>query len=357
MALSFGSTEKDRVAYLLRSRSYSNLPSHEQTVIDGGGADALKTVQKYAGFLTQDGSDTAADAYLPWLVSEAAKRAAYTLRPDLLPDIRAQRDDDRREALLHTTAEFDETSSTKGLVNSTINFRRRIISACVRRERPIFPEPDDVDRAIKSAITRVWEATIWPFRRRQVTATIGTDGSTTWSGSVTPADLCGDALEYTDSAGLGSYCRSVGPERFADFKARLTGQTGRPSMMRVTGSSAGALSIEYDRTPDQQYTARAEVAIATPGLLTVSAIDTAIGQMPPKLQDMALELATAHTLRRLAASGSADAMAEAEEMIAEAVRQYANPGPSNAEPTGYRRMDDFGVDYYGTGWTTLGGVL
>jgi len=305
----YDTTMQDDIAYRLHNKVYADLQPADKAAIDGNSVtlttghafDAMTLLQRYNNFLAASGAATAPAEWRGWFLAETVYRCAMHMHPDRVREYAGLRKDALIQAIeTYTQLGTDDTDTATnfGWLTTNIAIRKYVLDICVHQERMLLPTPERIDQAMRSRFVRVWNMGNWPFRRVQLTVTLPTSGQPTYSGSHTPDAITSTKMYYTDTAGKGSALVAVP----ADDMAYLLSQgysTGRPRYCQITqlgAATAGTPFWVFERTPDQSYTVRAEVATVTPALTTPALFNTAMALLPPELLELLRESVGADVL-------------------------------------------------------------
>lgn len=332
---SYSSTIQDQIAARLRNNTYAQLESRDKSVIDGTWAsgslssghsfDAQATLRRFNNFVMGTGADEIPIDWTGWFIAEVVWRAAQHIAPEKATEYRKLRDDVMRLAVTtHTKSDLDASTQTEGFVVSYTNIRKQVADACVHQDPPVFPTPEACDRIMRSRFIRMWNMAFWPFRREQTTITLPTSGQPTYATSSAVDAVLSTRLFYSDSDGQGSVCISASADEMAYLKAQSY-DAGRPQRFRVS-KTAGTLVWTFDRTPDQAYTAKLEVAVATPTIASAANMDTAIGKLPIEFQELYRESVVADVLAAYGRPEGRVMVERVDNLWAQHLQQFDDPG-------------------------------
>lgn len=349
MALSYTSAEQNDIAYRIHDRPYSELKPDQQNAIDGGSTsassghakDALDLVRRWSSFVDPTaGADAAPDAARRWFVDEVVYAASRRLDPELVGRHREARNDSRAAFFeTYTRSDWDETSTTEGLVVNHANLRRHVLSACVRQQRPVLPAPEDIDAAVRASITGVWNKAVWSWRRQPVQIGVATDTTVTVTPSVAIKGVLHDRLIYLGSTAgtTGGTLRVVGDDDIGIEIAKGY-PAGKPLSVSLN-LAGGDLQWLFDRTPDQAYTLRAVAILECPALASSANIDTALGRIPTDLHPLIQDLAVARVLSKYGAPGSAGMLRTVMEEISDTAHKVSDVGSDGMLGLAHERRD------------------
>lgn len=363
----YSSTIQDQIAARLRNNSYTQLDSRDKSAIDGtwtsgnlsvGHAyDAQATLRRFNNFVMGTGADEFPIDWTGWFIAEVVWRAAQHIAPEKAQDYRKLRDDVMRVAITtHTKTDIDGTAATEGFVVNHANIRKQVADACVHQEPPVFPSPELCDRVARSRFVRMWNMAFWPFRREQTRITLPTSGQPTYATSSTVDAILSTRLFYDDEEGKGSVCVSASADEMAYVLAQGY-DDGRPQRFRVS-KTASTLVWTFDRTPDQEYTARIEVAVATPTIATAANLDTAIGKLPIEFQELFRESVVADVLSAYGRPDGRVMTANVDSLWTQHLQQFDDPGHFDerlSDSQSVSTIADLMAGQYGGWWA--GGVL
>lgn len=283
MAFTYDSTSQDELSLLLSGRSYSGLDTDQKKLIDNnwssgtvdGGAvkRALDSIATWAEFFTMDATAGIPDEWRSWVIMQAAAYCAQRFTTAGEREIRASLSQARRDALIsYSRSDPEDTTGTAHLLGTVLGLRQFVTSHCLRLSRPLLPEPYMIDEAMQEVLRGTWDAADWGFQKQTVTLTIGTDSSVTVTDSLIIKRITSDRIFYTGSGNKGSTLLAVDNEMMLDMQTREYA-TGRPDYYRAlpdAGGADGGLRFAFERTPDQEYTAKCE-AVTSIGPMTTSA--------------------------------------------------------------------------------------
>ena len=289
MAISYSSDLQDEIALRVSGRSYNDLTDDQKKIIDGDSSNPVPTagaagrayeeLSKWAVYRTMDSTVGIPDEWKSWFVMQAAGDAGGRFTSADINEIRQERSRARRDALsAYIRSNPEDTTDSAHLGLTTVEMRRYCLASALRQSRPLLPEPFLIDQAIQEAIARTWDHTDWNFRRQTVTLTIATDGSVTVSGSLILDRLTSDAIFYTSAGDRGAKAVHVDIEEMLQMTA-YDNSDGRPDYFHVRPSDAG-LQWTFERTPNEEYTAKAEGVTKVGALTTPAEMDTALGEFP-----------------------------------------------------------------------------
>lgn len=356
MAFAYSADIQDEVALKVSGRSYSGLSTDQKKLIDGDATApsvssgavkrALDVIEKWAAFLTVDPSEGIPDAWGGWVVALSAMNCMGRFTTADSDDIRRSEALARTDALrTHQRSDIDSTTDTAHLGSSVIEIRRFVVSNCVAMQRPILPVPENIDAAIQEILHEVWDMANWSFRREPVTLTIGTDASVTVDPVVNIDRLAIKNIVYTGTS--GGEATEVSAEMMTRLLARSIA-SGKPQYFRLIDADGG-INWVFDRTPNQEYTAKTEVIKEIGALTTPSELQTAAGLFPskflPYLRKRVLETVLENSGHPEAGRIGAEA-AKLEE------RLYFFDSPRSED-----EMDNEIPSVYGMGFTPGSGVI
>lgn len=345
-ALAFDSTIRDRVSYIVVRRAYSSVATEQQAVIDAAGVDGLARLSRFGPYFEFTAADSPPTAWGDWLVYEAALKAAIALRPELVADLRRERDDARQAALAATSQILQATAPEIATAASTITLtqiRQRVLLRMVRRG--VFPDTNLIDDAVQWCVSDVWNEKDWGFRRKRITVSIASDGTVT-----TDSDFHAVAtqnLYYTDADDV---LRLVTADEFLQLEQHYGTDTGRPVGYRIldVGDTPAWSLVPM---PDQAYTAKAEILLDTPAPSS-AATSTPLADFPQEFIVFMLDRIAAKVMTDMGASGADQAMAMSDADMDKRLARYASR--SDGDRVGGMR-DVYGDAYGITGDNQLGG--
>lgn len=211
MALTYGPAIQNQVASTLYQTPYTSLTAQQQFRIDGGSGtsppgptagaayQAWTRIQQWAQWSELLGSDVTGDAATPWLIAEIVYLASMTLRPERTGDFREARNASR-EAYLDAiaTMEIDDGYEAAVFDPTLKSIRFYVLRHCVKLEKPIFISPQTVDAAVHDRLNWLWNKANWTFRRRKLSAIIGSVevSAGTWTDSTKVLTESGAFTDY-----------------------------------------------------------------------------------------------------------------------------------------------------------------
>lgn len=280
MAFSYDTTAQDEIALLVAGRSFSALTSDQKKLIDNGWSSgsvtggavkrALDSIGVWAEFLTMDATAGIPDEWRSWVVYEAAAGCSSRFKTADDREIKTMLSRARKDALTnYTRSAPQDTSDSSHLLGSVLSMRQFAVSHCLRLAKPLLPEPFMIDQALQETMRDTWNAGEWGFKKQTVTLTIGTDSSVTVGGSLIIDRITSDRVYYTGTGNKGCFMVAVDAEKMLDMTTRELA-SGRPDYYRVlpdAGGADGGLRFTFERTPDQEYTAKCE-AVTSIGPMT-----------------------------------------------------------------------------------------
>lgn len=199
MALSYGSTYQDAIAYAIHELPYSSLSTNQKNMIDAGASSsppaaataagrAWIELTKWAQYIAGNDGSTIPDEFAPWFVQKAVLYAGQAMRPDRIRVYKQNELDARQTAiqmLARTAFNYDPASNTEAVTTNYQTIRYHVLEATARRARPVYVSPITVDANTNYWLNRLWNLGTWNFKRRQVTMKINVVSAT--------------GLTYTDS--------------------------------------------------------------------------------------------------------------------------------------------------------------
>ena len=277
MALTYTTAVRDQVALRVYGKLYANTTTQDQTILDAEGAHALAQIVQYGKWFTLlEDPASLLDEWEFWLVSLSAYRVAQFGRPDRIEVYEAIEARDRQDALLTYTRlapDVDASGAThESRINYTLSIRQYILGNLIRRDDFKFIPVEQVDHAIYWAVAYLWNLRNWNFRRRQVLLSISTASAVTvtWDTryTVTPTTDVFDSFATRHLYLIESPYNKVTwatADEMSLLKARLAANstTGAPQLFRFERRATESNYFFYP-TPDQTYTARAEVFVSLP---------------------------------------------------------------------------------------------
>lgn len=190
---------------------------------------------------------------------------------------------------------YSPASPTTDSTTSKAAIDRYVTAMTLRLKGRVLVPSHQIDDHIKIAWTYIWNWAKWPFRRREGTFTIETDGTLTATGEIATFgfdQLATRYFHYNDTS--REVAEWVEPDTLSRLRATYSGETGRPRWFRIEDSwvsgSGHLKSIIFIPTPDQQYTVNASVMVKAPTLessRTATDVFTALpGEFHPILWDL-----------------------------------------------------------------------
>lgn len=352
MAITYSTAIQDEIALRLSRRSYSDLTADQKKMIDGGATPpsvtsgavkrAMDTIESWAVFLTLDPTEGIPLDWTGWLVALSALKAASgfsTADEGLLRREEAMARDDALRT--YQRSAITSTAATDHFLVTAIELRRFVVSHCVSMPRPVLPTPEQIDAAIVETLEEVWDMADWSFRRALVTLTLGTDDSVTVDPDIDIDRLATESIVYvgSSSGSTGGEAREVDADTMMRLKAKALAD-GKPRYFRLIDSDGGITWI-LDRTPDQEYTAKAEVLKEIGDLTTPTEIGTAAALFPKKFQPYLRKRVLATTLENLGRYNEADALEREAREYEEMLAQFDSP--RSAPEMDPRRQASFGM--------------
>lgn len=289
MPLTYDQPMQDDIALRVSRRSYTSLTPDQKAIIDGAGiinppiegavGRAWAEVSQWAAYRTMDESAGIPDEWRPWVVLSAAADAAGAFTSADPAELRNEANATRNNLLpTYRRSDPESTAASAHLGISTLEMRRYCLSGTLHQSTPLLPEPFLIDQAIQEAIARTWDYTDWNWRRQMVELTIATDGSVTVGGSLVLDRLTSDHIRYTSTNAHGATARHVDVETMMQATA-YDQPDGRPELFRLYPADGGLQWI-FERTPDEEYTAKAEAVTKVGALTTPAQMDAALALFP-----------------------------------------------------------------------------
>lgn len=350
MALSWTTTLRDQICYLVFQRAYSALRADEKAILDntegsmpatttGGHAGrSLTTVRQAAQWFEQGGagSTTGPDVWDTVLVCEIVARMLQTLKPG---EAKAAWAESARawESALNTYTVADAAVTTLNHLTITqAMIRFHVINHTARRRPRLFPPVQDIDFALKWAVNFLWNKSKWRFRTRQATIAIATanDGSAptiTLPSGESFDQMATLALHYTDAAGIGQTIRGANAEEMTALRARYGTNSGRPERFRIEARNESTKYWHFIPVPDRAYTTRAEVLIATPADPSSSTDAAPFQKFPAEFRTLFPDLVLAKVMRQHNVTGWQDAWRLAMDQVDVTANEYESTGAPEIE--------------------------
>lgn len=339
MGLTWTSALQDLAGLTVLQKAYTDLRPHEKAVLDGSATAPTTTPGGVAGqalvyvgqFAQWFAEATAAAADIPaaWehvLSAEVAYRFSVAVRREDAK-IHAEGLGRAWQAALDSYSNVAlNVSATQDGTISLLVARLFIIRHLIRKRPRVYVPIALIDQAVRAAWEDMWYRAAWNFRVRNVIVTIPSgsgytaptftlsDGSSLPTGEAFHS-LVSPSLIYTaTTSGSMATCE------FADsvqMSAMLAGTTpaGRPSRFTFEIRNDGTRPWLFWPAPDQEYTARAQIAIAAPAFPTTATSTTEFAKLPAPFQTAFLELCLAHTMRRNSVPGWPEVWANAKDVL------------------------------------------
>ncbi|MCP4639022.1 MAG: hypothetical protein GY851_01240 [bacterium] len=293
MSITYDTIMQDEIALLVSGRSYTNLTTEQKKLIDNGWTTgsvtggavkrALDSIGQWAAFFTMDSSAGIPDEWRTWLITHAAAGCAQRFTTADDRSIKTELSSARRNALTgYSRAGLEESSDTAHLLGSVLSIRQFVVSHCLRLAKPLLPEPYMIDEAMQEVLRDTWNACDWSFREQTVTLTIGTDSSVAVSGSLIIKRITSKVIEYSGVANKGNQITPVDGDMMLSLQA-YEYAAGRPEYFRVradAGGVDGGVRFDFERTPDQEYTAKAEAVTSIGPMTTANELGAVITAFP-----------------------------------------------------------------------------
>ncbi|MCP4645605.1 MAG: hypothetical protein GY851_34490 [bacterium] len=293
MSITYDSIMQDEIALLVGGRSYSALQTDQKKLIDNGWSSgsvtggsvrrALDSIGQWAAFFTMVSSAGIPDEWRTWVIMHAASGCAQRFTTADDRSIKTELSSARRNALTgYSRAGLEESSDTAHLLGSVLSVRQFVVSHCLRLSKPLLPEPYMIDEALQEVLRDTWNACDWSFREQTVTLTIGTDSSVAVTGGLIIKRITSKTIEYSGTANKGNQITPVDGDMMLSLKA-FEHPAGRPEYFRVradAGGVDGGVRFEFERTPDQEYTAKAEAVTSIGPMTTANELGAVITSFP-----------------------------------------------------------------------------
>jgi hypothetical protein len=371
VTLAFDTAQKNQVATLVYGyATYSVAKSHEQTLIDAMGAQALTRVEQFADCFASKGSaENAPTEWLHWLIMEAAWMLAPHGRPDRIRDFKDAREN-AIDAALSTYNHHDVAATAELQSYSLLNVRRYCLAKAARREKRVFLSFHEIDTALQRVASSLWNRANWRFRRKLVRFTAKADGTVAWhvrdTDAVTWAAMTGsfdsiavkalyagresteDFLSFFDyrSEKL-TYCDA---DTFAQLVAQDDDLTGRPARFRMEGVGSDAKWRLWP-LPDDTYYYYGEIYTEGPATTIDASADTdVLGEFPATFRPVIRDAVYARALLDRSVSGARELWELAQNEIEEFLPRHEDIGePDNAVQGAdvYRDDIDLGISMGG----------
>jgi hypothetical protein len=351
MSITYDADHRDQIALLLGRGAYSDLKSSQQDAIDdstlsppgGAVARALNTLGQYANMYEADDTTTIPDTWLTWFIAETVMQAAPAFPSSDATELRRNLVTAKRDALVaHARQAFDNTDNGDIGAFTIASIRADTMVNALRQQRgSLFLEPSMIDAAIEEVVSEVWNDADWSFKRKQVTLTIATSGAVSSSDSVLVDKIIGDRLYY-DSA-FGGTCQSVDYETILDYKSSDT-SAGKPQYFHLL-RDGDDLEWVFDRTPDQEYTAKALVTAQTPAMTSYATMNAGLALFPSDFRAVVKNRVLATCLMRAGRYGVANPLFdETTTKMISLLARYDDPGGQ------MEQSEVHGVYQQGLGW-------
>lgn len=319
MALAYSTDIQDTIALLLVGNTYTNLDATQKALLDGTSAsspptkgvakDAWDDVNGSFQWAELAGATVSPDAAQRWFIARCCREMALQVRPDRIDQfVRYEKEQYERALSTYSrkAINVDPASDTQYATNTYQNVRYYVVSTLLKRNPPIVLPIDLVDAAINRALTWLWNAYDWPFRRRSVTATITSASAVTFSGTDTFLSIATRRLYYSDNLSYGSaVCVwADGDEMAARLSATgAAAASGRPACFRFQ-KAGDTPTWQFWPTPDQTYTATCEIYITGPGAPATATDATPFTKFPSEFQPWLREAALAEALGAVGDAGA-----------------------------------------------------
>lgn len=364
MPLTYSATLQTQIASRVFSLAYSGLTAVQKTLIDGDNATtpadgssaamALVVLRQYADMYEMAGA-TIPDEFSAWFVCETAWRAIVTANPQREPEFRRLRDM-TMEAALSAFARVGVTDSNSEATTLNLqNIRYHVVSSLLRMRPPVSVSAEQVDNATRWALQALWNRANWNFRRRFITATIGTDSTFTVTAGLESGETVDKLLTRRLYHDDGSAIIWASADVMARRKAVST-TTGRPTMFRVrdTGTTR---TWQWDPSPDAAYTVKGEALVGGPGDWSNLADTTPFVRFPVDFHPTIRDLVLMKVLRDVGRINEADFLGrQADEAVERLLPEFQDVGePDNdfAVRDVYGDWSDQGAQ--GVTWRIVGG--
>lgn len=351
MAISYSTALQSQIALLLTRSDYSSLRDEQQKAIDnewtsgtvGGAAGrALSILGQYANQLGVDDVSTIPDTWDAWFTSEAALQAAPAFPTAEVSDLRRTNAVNRRDAISsYARVNYDSTADGDIGALTVAALRAYVVSNAIRGRESVFIEPAQVDAAIEEVVTEIWNEADWTFKTQVVQLSIATNGTVTSTPSIDIDKVIGDRIQYDYT--YGGFAIAVDYPTLLQYKASNT-TNDKPAYFHLLRSTDD-LSWQFERTPDQTYTARAYVTKQTPSMTTLAEMNTALGLLPTDFRPIVRDRVLAVALQRVGRANVADRlMLKTTDQINGLLARYDNPGGAP------EWSEDMSVRPYGMGF-------
>ena len=289
MTLTYDTAMQNDIALLLARCQYSDLTAEQRIAVDGNDAAsppvkgatgrAADTIMQYANAYTSSAVDwdSIPDTWRGWFIHEAAQLALAGFPDADRTAIQSAASHARREAIVsYATSDFN--SSTAGLVGSLsmVALRNYVSVASIRASDSVILEPSLIDTAIEDVVQEIWTDADWTFKQVQATLTIGTDGSVTVGSGLSLDQLLDDRILYSGTT--GGFAALVDWQTILDHAAGSP-VAGKPLLFHLT-HGPDELVWTFERTPDQEYTAKGTFTLRTPTQTDRATIDSALALFP-----------------------------------------------------------------------------
>ena len=321
MALAHSTDIQNQIALLLTRGVYSNITTAQKNAIDGGStppatggavARAFNILGQYANMYSVDDVSTIPDTWDAWLVNEAALQAAPAFPSAETDVIRRNKLAAMRDAIIsYARTEHDDTGDGSIGTFTRPSIRGETVVNALRAHRgALYLEPEMIDSVLEDVVSEIWNEADWSFKNKFVTLTIATDGTVTASDSVSVDRIVGDRIYYDST--FGGECLAVDYETMLNYKTAST-SSGKPNYFHLI-RSGNALSWLFERTIDQEYTAKAMVTAQTPSLSDASTMDAGLAMFPTDFRPIVRDRVLATCLLRAGRSGVANPLLEKTDM-------------------------------------------
>jgi hypothetical protein len=268
VALSLTSTIKDKVAYRLYSTTYANAPAAGQALIDGAGASSLIVLEELAQWFNLGASTgNAPDVWEPWFVEDIVERLSDHKDPERAAIRQRKLDRAKRDALLAytSTALTSSPSSSAAFVQNTLNVRKYVVGACLRRSPPLMVDVLAIDSALLEVLTKAWNHRRDTFRLRPAQMTLTRT-------ALTGGTYDSSAKTITFSGGVGTGL-PVGTRWYTTGGTGIDDHEGGEAIISTTSSTVITLLHDIGVTNGSTDVAGFYVVVTFSGLQSGETVD------------------------------------------------------------------------------------
>ena len=268
MALSLSSTIKDKVAYRLHSLAYSALGTAQAALVDGAGASSLIVLEELAQWFNLGASTgNAPDVWEPWFVEDIIERLSDHKDPERAAIRQRKLDRAKRDALLAytSTALSASPSSSAAFVQNTLNIRKYVVSACLRRNPPLMVDVLAIDSAAWEVYTKAWNHRRDTYRLRPAQMTLTRTALT--GGTYDSA-----AKTITFTSGVGTSL-PVGTRWYTTSGTGIDDHEGGEAIISTTSSTVITLLHDIGVTNGSTDVAGFYVVVTFSGLQSGETVD------------------------------------------------------------------------------------